>query len=98
MAGWPAGDDTSAFSEVQLLRCGMIGVMGDIVPTRMGSGWRARGEAAPCEGRVIGLSVVERFGSPVALPALFSALLDRCWAGPSLSVLSRLFCRLRQAA
>lgn len=79
-AGWPGGEGMSAFSEVQRLRCGRMGVMGDIVSTMMGSDRRVLGVATPCKGRAIGLSV-ERFRSSVVLPGPLAASLDRCWAG-----------------
>lgn len=97
IAGWPCGEGMSAFSEVQRLRCGRMGVTGDIVSTMMGCDRSVRFAAVPCKGRVIGLSV-ERFRSSVVLPVPPAASLDRCWVGPfSLSAWScRLLRRLRQ--
>lgn len=67
IAGWPGGDGRSAFSDVQRLRWGMIGVTGDIASTMMGSERRVLGVVTPCKGRVVGLST-ERLRSSTVLP------------------------------
>lgn len=74
-----------------------MGVMGDM--STMGSDLRVLGlgVAAPCKGRVIGLSI-DCFRSSSLLPAPLVLSSVCCWVPSSpLSVWSRLLRRLRQA-